>query len=56
MRPAYKTKYGYPWRGAIVAEFWWRVEHLGPQRIRSIGYAHRKSAERRYSPLLEGER
>lgn len=53
---AYRTRYGYPWRHALAAEFWWRVEHLGCYRggdgglcgvVRRFGYRQRKAAERR---------
>lgn len=54
--PAYQTRYGYPWRIAVVAEFWWRVEHLGVYRggngglfgcVNRLGYVQRKTWERR---------
>ena len=41
----YHDRYGYSWRHAITAEFWWRVEHHGP--FKSYGYRKRKAAERR---------
>lgn len=31
-----------------IIELWWKVEHLKPERIASIGYRNRKSWERRY--------
>jgi hypothetical protein len=52
----YHRRYGYPWRWAIAAEFWWRVEHLGYYRggegglcayVNRFGYVKRKAAERR---------
>jgi hypothetical protein len=54
--PDYHTRYGYPLGVAIVAEFWWRVEHLGVYRggdgglfgaIQRFGYRQRKAWERR---------
>jgi hypothetical protein len=50
----YRTVYGYPWRHALSAEFWWRVEHL-PWRydgqlfapLTRHAYGRRKAAERR---------
>lgn len=47
----YHHRYGYPWPTAVVAEFWWRVEHmpLGPLARRA--YGKRKAAERRGSPM-----
>lgn len=51
--------YGYPWRWAILAELFWRIEHVpfrcarngiddGPlSRIGSWGYRLRKACERR---------
>jgi hypothetical protein len=55
---AYRTRYGYPWRWALAAEFWWRVEHLFYRRYRGsdggmfgsvnrVAYRYRKAAERR---------
>lgn len=58
---AYRTRYGYPWRWAILAELAWRLEHL-PRwgeddagehawlgRIGNRAYRWRKGAERRGS-------
>lgn len=51
----YRIRYGYPWRWALVAEVWWRLEHL-PYRggdgglcgyITRYAYRHRKAVERR---------
>lgn len=53
---AYEARYGYRFRDAIRAEFWWRVEHVGYYRggngglcgiVRRWGYRKRKAAERR---------
>lgn len=58
LRPVYKTRYDYPLGVALIAEFWWRVEHLGTYRggdggllgaIRRQGYRQRKAWERRGS-------
>lgn len=46
-RPAYQTRYGYPWRVAAVAEFWWRLEHCGIARVERFAYPRRKAAERK---------
>lgn len=52
----YRTRYGYPFGIAGVAEFWWRVEHVGYYRggdgglfgvVRRLGYRQRKAWERR---------
>jgi hypothetical protein len=41
-------RYGYPWRWAIPAEFFWRVEHTpGSTRLRRFGYRLRKRCEHR---------
>jgi hypothetical protein len=57
----YRVRYGYPWPTAVVAEFWWRLEHAFPYRGEDGGlcgyvarraYRNRKAAERRGSPLL----
>lgn len=50
----YRSRYGYPADIAIIAEFWWRIEHVGLSRwwgratrsLRSVGYAQRKRWER----------
>lgn len=36
----YRSCYGYPADIALIAEFWWRVEHLGDRRwiIRKLVY------------------
>lgn len=56
LHPKYQTRYGYPWWIAIVAEFWWRVEHLGYYRggdgglfgyVQRRGYTKRKAWEKR---------
>lgn len=56
LRPDYSIRYGYPLKVALVAEFWWRVEHLGVYRggngglfgsMRRLGYRQRKAWERR---------
>ena len=60
---AYHDRYGYPMRGALVAEFWWRVEHLFWRHYRGhdgglfgaingYGYTRRKRAERRWAPSI----
>jgi len=53
---AYRTKYGYPWRWAFVAELFWRVEHLPLSFEGQVfaplarwGYRMRKAAEHRGS-------
>lgn len=54
----YRSRYGYPGWIALVAEFWWRLEHLPGyadrveppmwwQRIVSFSYRQRKAWERR---------
>lgn len=52
----YRYRYGYPATVALVAEFWWRVEHLGVYRggdgglfgyVRRLAYRRRKAWERR---------
>ncbi len=44
----YHDRYGYGLRHAIVAEFWWRVEHLpAGDHVRAFGYRKRKQAEKR---------
>jgi hypothetical protein len=43
----YHRRYGYRWRDAIRAEFWWRVEHGPGAALRRLGYRCRKHAERR---------
>ncbi len=54
-RLAYEARYGYRFRDAARAEFWWRVEHVGYYRggdgglfgyVRRLGYRRRKRAER----------
>ncbi len=54
--PEYRSRYGYPWKEALIAEFWWRIEHLGYYRggdgglfgyVRRYGYFQRKTWERR---------
>jgi hypothetical protein len=53
----YHRRYGYSWPAAVVAEFWWRLEHL-PYRgsdgglcgfVTRYAYGKRKAAERRLS-------
>jgi len=53
---AYRDKYGYPLHTAVIAEFWWRVEHLFPYRgedgglcghLTRFAYRKRHEAERR---------
>lgn len=44
----YRTAYGYPWRWAILAEFFWRWEHTRlPGHL--WAYRMRKTCERRGS-------
>jgi hypothetical protein len=59
MMLAYQTRYGYRFRDALRAEFWWRVEHIGRYRggdgglcgaVGRIGYRQRKAAEHRAQP------
>lgn len=45
----YHRRYGYPWPTAILAEFWWRLEHLPLGALASYAYKRRKAAERRGS-------
>lgn len=44
--PTYRSRYGYPWRWAFIAEFWWRLEHCGIDRVERFAYPRRKAAER----------
>lgn len=50
----YRSRYGYPPRIALIAEFWWRLEHL-PYRggngglcgyVNRYAYVQRKQWER----------
>ena len=42
----YHDRYGYPYRIAVMAEFWWRLEHFrGPWQ--GYAYRQRKAWERR---------
>jgi hypothetical protein len=44
----YRTRYGYPLKWALVAEFFWRVEHLPwPGCLHRWGYRMRKASEHR---------
>lgn len=52
----YRRRYGYPVGVALVAEFWWRVEHAGTYRggngglfgyVQRVGYRQRKAWERK---------
>lgn len=45
--PVYVSRYGYPWRWALLAELFWRIEH-GPA-LRGWGYRMRKACEHRGS-------
>lgn len=52
----YQTRYGYPWRWAILAEIAWRIEHLPLSYdgqvfapLARAAYGWRKDAERRGS-------
>ncbi|MBA3584924.1 MAG: hypothetical protein H0W36_10440 [Gemmatimonadetes bacterium] len=49
LTPKYHWHYGYPLGVAIVAEFWWRVEHVSRRegRLALYGYRQRKAWERR---------
>lgn len=54
----YRTRYRYPWRWAIIAELFWRIEHL-PLRyegqvfapLARWGYGMRKASEHRGAAL-----
>jgi hypothetical protein len=46
---AYQSRYGYPFRWALLAEIAWRLEHWFPRVPRF--YRWRKAAERRGTPL-----
>jgi hypothetical protein len=55
----YRSRYGYPWRWAVLAEIAWRLEHAPLRRdgqpfarLARRAYRWRKSAERRGHPLL----
>lgn len=45
----YRTRYGYPWRWAILAELCWRIEHTPTGAIARWGYRKRKACEHRGS-------
>lgn len=52
----YRTDYGYPWRWAILAEVFWRIEHLPWNYDGQVfaplsrwGYRMRKTCEHRGS-------
>lgn len=54
----YHSHYGYPWRWAITAEFFWRLEHLPLSYegqlfapVARWGYRMRKTCERRGAKL-----
>ena len=62
--PVYATRYGYPLGIALVAEFWWRVEHVGyyrggdgglAGRARCRGYTQRKRWECRGYAATSGK-
>ncbi len=59
----YHRRYGYPSRWAFLAELAWRLEHAPfsdegqpLERVAARGYAWRKAAERRGSPILRQQR
>lgn len=47
LRPTYQTRYGYPYRTALLAEFWWRLEHCRVHVVERFAYPRRKAAERK---------
>jgi hypothetical protein len=43
----YRSRYGYPTRVALRAEFLWRLEHAPLEAVRLWAYPRRKAAERK---------
>lgn len=42
----YRDRYSYPWRWALLAELFWRIEHSRTP-LRHWGYRQRKAFEHR---------